>query len=135
MSSGARLAQAARACLGTAFHHQGRVAGVGVDCIGLVVVALRSIGFEVRDRLDYGMRPDGHALVEALIAHGGVRVDAAQEGDILLFRYDGQPQHVAIALDGGRLIHSFAPAGGVVETGLGAYWKRRLVGVYRFPLS
>jgi len=123
---------AARRCLGTPFHHQGRVPLVGLDCIGLIIVALRSIGFGVNDRLDYGRRPDGVTLLAALEAHGAVKVEEIQAGDILVFRYDHQPQHVALAVDGDRMIHSFAPARRVVETALGAYWRRRLVGVYRF---
>jgi NlpC/P60 family putative phage cell wall peptidase len=123
---------AARACLGTPFHHQGRAAGVGLDCIGLVIVALNATGIAVRDRADYGRRPDGKSLTEALTEHGATPADPIQAGDILLFRYDGQPQHVALATGGETMIHSFAPAGKVVETLIGAYWRRRLVGVYRF---
>ncbi len=123
---------AARGCLGTPFHHQGRLPRVGLDCIGLVVVALRAAGFVVRDRLDYAPRPDGVSLVRALEEHGAARVEEIEAGDVLLFRYDHQPQHVALATSGSRLIHAFAPAGRVVETEIGPYWRRRLVGVYRF---
>lgn len=130
-----RLIAAARACLGTPFHHQGRKSGVGLDCVGLVVVALSAVEVPVRDRADYGPRPDGKSLVAALEAHGAIRVETLQAGDILLFRYDGQPQHVALATGSETMIHSFAPAGEVVETSLGPYWKRRLSAVYRFSFS
>jgi cell wall-associated NlpC family hydrolase len=122
---------AARACLDTPFHHQGRAPGTGLDCIGLIVVALRGAGYSVQDRIDYGRRPDGVSLVEALHAHGANPVDVVEAGDILLFRYDGQPQHAALATSGDSMIHSFAPAGKVVETTIGDYWRRRLVGIYR----
>ena len=131
MDRGAMISSA-RACLGTPFHHQGRVVGVGLDCIGVVVVALRAVGREVRDRGDYGVRPDGASLVRALEEHGAVAVSDIQAGDVLVFRYDHQPQHVALAVSGEAMIHSFAPAGRVVETGIGAYWRRRLVGSWRF---
>lgn len=123
---------AARACLATPFHHQGRKPGAGLDCIGLIVVALQAAGFTVRDRADYGRRPDGKSLAEALIAHGAKPVETINAGDILLFRYDGQPQHAALATGADLMIHSFAPAGCVVETPIGAYWRRRLAGIYRF---
>jgi NlpC/P60 family putative phage cell wall peptidase len=123
---------AARSCLGTPFHHQGRSPGVGLDCIGLIVIALRAAGFTVHDRADYGRRPDGKSLVAALHAHGAHPVPTLAAGDIVLFRYDGQPQHAALATGPDRMIHSFAPAGKVVETALGAYWRRRLIGIYRF---
>ena len=126
------LLTAARACLGTPFHHQGRAPGVGLDCIGLIVVALRAAGVAVRDRTDYGPRPDGLSLIAALEDHGAKPASDIQAGDILVFRYDNQPQHVALATAPEAMIHSFAPAGRVVETPLGAYWARRLVGVWRF---
>jgi NlpC/P60 family putative phage cell wall peptidase len=125
------LIHAARGCLGTPFHHQGRTAGVGLDCIGLVVVSLRSAGIQVHDQTDYGVRPDGQKLVAAILAHGFKKVDAIQSGDLLLFRYDNQPQHVALATGEQTMIHAFAPVGRVVETGIGDYWRRRLLGVYR----
>lgn len=126
------IVAAARECLGTPFHHQGRKAGAGLDCIGLVVVSLRAVGKAVNDRFDYGVRPDGKSLEAALIEHGAVRVCDVCAGDVLLFRYDNQPQHVAMATDLDTMIHSFAPAGRVVETTIGDYWRRRLVGIYRF---
>lgn len=126
---------AARACLGTPFHHQGRAPHIGLDCIGLVIVALRAAGYTVQDRTDYGRRPDGNSLVTALHAHGAVVCDSILPGDVLLFRYDQQPQHVALATTSDSMIHSFAPAGKVVETNIGSYWQRRLTGIYRFPLS
>jgi NlpC/P60 family putative phage cell wall peptidase len=124
---------AARRCLGTPFHHQGRRPGVGIDCIGLIVVALRAAGKSVQDRTDYGRRPDGKSLVAALAAHGAQPVEHIAAGDVLLFRYDNQPQHAALATGPDSMIHSFAPAGKVVETHIGAYWRNRLNGVYRFP--
>ena len=123
---------AARACIGTPFHHQGRTAGIGLDCIGLIIIALRAAGILVRDRTDYGRRPDGKSLESALLAHGAEITDTVHAGDVLLFRYDGQPQHVALATGETTMIHSFAPAGKAVETLIGDYWRRRLVGIYRF---
>lgn len=122
----------ARACLGTPFHHQGRTPGVGLDCIGLIVVAARAAGIVIEDRTDYDRRPDGQDLLAALRAHGLTPAESCAAGDILLFRYDRQPQHVALATGTDSMIHSFAPARAVVETAIGDYWRRRLCGIYRF---
>lgn len=126
------MVAAARGCIDTPFHHQGRAPGVGIDCIGLIIVAMKATGMVVRDRTDYGRRPDGRGLIAALEEHGAKRTDRIQAGDVLVFRYDKQPQHVALATSESAMIHSFAPAGKVVETLMGDYWRRRLVVIYRF---
>jgi cell wall-associated NlpC family hydrolase len=124
------MVAAARNCLGTPFHHQGRTPMAGLDCIGLVIVALRAIGWPITDCQDYAVRPDGKSLLAALEAHGGIATSWPRAGDILLFRYDDQPQHVAMQTDEGHMIHAFAPARGVVETSIDTYWRRRLIGIY-----
>ena len=126
------MLDAARRCLCTPFHHQGRQPGVGLDCIGLIIVAMTAAGLRVQDRQDYGPRPDGQSLVSALLAHGAMPVTKIMPCDILLFRYDQQPQHVGLAVTEDSMIHAFAPAERVVECSLGDYWQRRLLGIYRF---
>ena len=126
---------AARACLGTPFHHQGRSPGIGLDCIGLVITALHATELNIRDRTDYGARPDGKSLIAALEDHGAQKVERWRAGDILVFRYDHHPQHVALATSESTMIHSFAPAGKVVETHIGDYWLRRLNAIYRFSFT
>jgi NlpC/P60 family putative phage cell wall peptidase len=129
------MIDAARACLGTPFHHQGRSPGLGLDCIGLVIVALKAANIPVSDRTDYSRRPNGSSLVAALEAHHAQPVIDIGPGNVLLFRFDKQPQHVALATSATTMIHAFAPAGQVVETSMDDYWKRRLTGIYRFPLT
>lgn len=128
-----RMIAAARGCVGTPFHHQGRVPLVGLDCIGLVIVALRAAGLEVQDRTDYGRLPEPEALRQALAAHGAVAVEAPVAGAVVLFAICGMPSHVALCSDAGRMIHAYAPVGRVVETQLDHGWRRRLAGVFRFP--
>jgi NlpC/P60 family putative phage cell wall peptidase len=127
-----RVVQAARACIGTPFHHQGRVSGIGLDCIGLVVHALKCAGLHIEDSTDYGRQPEGKRLEAALRAHGYTRVEDIQAGDILLFRIKREPQHVALAISSDTMVHAYAPAGRVVESGLGETWHRRLVSVFRY---
>lgn len=127
-----QLAAAARACLGTPFHHQGRAAGMGLDCIGLVIHAMKSVGLHVDDCTDYGRQPEGGKLEEALLRHGYRQVDKWRAGDVLLFRFNGQPQHVGIAVSENAMVHAYAPIGRVVESGLGETWQRRICGIYRW---
>ncbi len=127
-----KLLSAVKACLGTPFCHQGRTPKVGLDCIGLVVVGLKAAGVSVQDKLDYGVRPDGKSLVASLVKHKAYKVTEVQQGDVLVIRYDNQPQHVAVAISSDELIHSFAPAGRVVQSQISSYWRKRILSIYRF---
>ncbi len=127
-----KIASAALGCRGTPFHHQGRVRGMGLDCIGVVVHALKAAGIEVNDATDYSRSPENGRLEQSLIDHGFEKADAIQAGDVLLFRFNQQPQHVGVAVSDARFVHAFAPAARVVETGLGEIWQRRLVAIYRY---
>jgi len=118
---------AARSYVGVPFRHQGRTRH-GVDCIGLVVCAARDIGLTLADRTDYPRDPNG--LLPLEMARQFAPVESPQAGDILLMRFRGEPQHVAI-LAGAALIHGYASIGRVVEHGMDAKWRRRIVAAYR----
>lgn len=130
----AQILDEARAWLGTPFHHQGRVKGVGVDCVGLLAGVARALGLTVVDRTDYGRGPDGHSLAAALDAQmRQLAPTQAGPGDVLLLRIRRWPQHVGILGEGGTLIHAHAGAGRVVETPLAGWWGQRVLAAYRFP--
>src|SRR3546814_21087232 len=72
--TGDKIASAARACIGTPFRPQGRLAGVGLDCIGLAAVAVRAGGTDVEPPSDYDLSGDcGSRLADALEALGLTR--------------------------------------------------------------
>lgn len=132
---------AARECLGTRFRHQGRVPGVGLDCVGLVAVVGHRLGLMTHDATDYAAMPDEAALRSHIDAAGFTPVTDARPGDVALMRLTRAAQHVAILTagagghsHGAGLIHAWMQAGRVVEHGLDASWRARIVDVYRFPL-
>lgn len=141
------IIRAARGWLGTRFHHQGRVKGVGCDCLGLIVGVARELeltdekGFLLADydQPNYSPLPDGRGLKSAVSLH--LRelssIGEALPGDIPLFRFQHDPQHVGILsqlADGALgLIHCYSNTGMVVEHRLNDTWRRMIVAVYRFP--
>ena len=135
--TGADVITEARSWLGTRFHHQGRLKGVGVDCAGLVVGVAEALGLQVQDRTDYTRQPDGTMLQETcdeqLIR---IPLEDIRPGDLLLMRFEQEPQHLGIVGDyefgGLSLIHAYAQARRVVETRLDEVWLSRVVGAYRF---
>ena len=125
------LVEAARAYIGTPFHHQGRVRGVGVDCVGLVVCAARDAGYTVKDTTVYARDPDGASLVGALSEQMQPVEGGWMPGDVLTFWVvkPGLPQHVGIYA-GETVIH--APIGRrVAEHRLTAQMLKKLHSVWR----
>lgn len=122
---------AARSYIGTPFHHQGRLPGVGLDCAGVVVCAYREAGITIMDQSGYGRLPSKGLLVIAVEAHcDRIALSAVQDGDVLLFAFRAEPQHLAIYA-GGNIIHAHAQAGTVLEQSLSGIWRDRLRGVFR----
>lgn len=136
----------ARTYLRVPFRHTGRTRR-GVDCVGLVAVALAAVGREVADRRDYGRDPVRDGLREVVRAHFGDPVwqkgdplDVLQPGDVPLMRWH-EPNgvqlccHVGILtpypLGGLAMIHALSQNRQVVEHRLADPWPRRIVEVYR----
>lgn len=133
----------AREYLGTPFHHQGRVKGVGVDCVGLVMCVARDLGITSRtdpgfkNYTGYGRSPDGHILREQLGRHMvEVPRDQMRAGDVVCVAFDLYPQHVGIVADyrhgGFSIIHAASRHGKVIETRLLFGPAMSFVAAYRF---
>ncbi len=68
------LIATARSYIGTRFHHQGRLKGKGIDCLGLLVCVAQELSLVARDgsnfsdadRIDYSHQPDTQALRHTL---------------------------------------------------------------------
>lgn len=132
---------AARAWLGTPFHHQARLKGVGVDCAGLLIGVGRELGIFAAefDVPPYLPTPDGHSLLAACDRYmDGIDRDAMRPGDVLVMRVDVDPQHLGIVGDyrygGLSLIHASNQRGvtAVIETRLVWSRRQRFVAAYQF---
>jgi cell wall-associated NlpC family hydrolase len=132
MTTGADVVAAARRYIGTRWMHQGRTAN-GLDCIGLLVVALHDLGLSRADYREYGRMPEGPQMIALLRQHlcqlkgGGNR-----PGLVAAFALQGNPIHVGILSDVG-IIHVNASLRRVVEHRLAEDWVRRLTARYAIP--
>ena len=117
-----RVAAAARGCVGVRYRRQGRDPAAGLDCVGLVVVALAAAGAEVRVPGGYALRGgDPEDVARTLAAAGLRRVTAARAGDVLVCA--GGPGALHLAIDGGgSVIHADLGARRVVERPGAAPW-------------
>jgi len=152
------IISAARGWLGTPYHHQASVKRVGCDCLGLIRGIWRELCGPEPEAMppytrDWGNATGSETLIAAACRHLVKLPDvgAAASGDVLVFRMrdrgvakhagilvsalprsallerDGRPEH-----EGPRMIHAQEGLG-VVEIPLGRWWRRRVVGAFRFP--
>jgi cell wall-associated NlpC family hydrolase len=124
----------AREFLGTPFHHQGRLPGVGLDCAGLVVCAARANGYEVADVQGYASTPSQGLFMKALLEHCNPIAQAdVLPGDLMMFAFKSEPQHIAIVsgINPVMMLHAYAAVRGVVEHHLDTTWQNRLCACYR----
>ncbi len=128
---------AARGFLGAKWRHRGRTTWA-MDCIGLLVLALREAGYPIVDRLDYGREPWKDGLQQALEARfhavGRDHEDQWQPGDVALFYWPGKaPCHLGFLADyrhgGLSILHAHSNFN-VAEHALVDKWRRLLVEVY-----
>lgn len=132
MTTPAEITAAALSMVGTPFHAQGRAPGVGLDCIGVVACVARALGIPHTDRKAYSLRPTGE-LAPALAAQFDTVEGEPQEGDVLLMIFAGEPHHVAILVDGGRIVHAYAAARKCVVQTYTDHWRAKVRAIYRFP--
>ena len=134
----------ARQWIGTPYRHQASLKGEGADCLGLVRGVWREVAGEEPEVLpaysaDWAETGGRETLLEAAGRWlKPVPLAAMRTGDVLLFRMSpgAAVKHCAIlsAVEGPepRMIHAYWGRA-VVESWMGAWWRRRLEAVFRFP--
>jgi NlpC/P60 family putative phage cell wall peptidase len=142
MITRAQVVAEARTWLGTRWHHQAAAKGIGSDCIGLVAGVARELGiiggaeFQSDPAIrGYGREPDPKMLLSACARYlEPVHLPEIQLGDILVLRFETEPQHFALVSQRGPdyMIHAFAQARRIVENRIDAVWRSRIVRAYAY---
>lgn len=140
-----RLDIAARAYLAwggrpVPFLHQGRNPDVGIDCIGLLILAARDCGHDLTAyAADYPRHPHHGLLQKHMAVAFGLPVRELSPGCVVTIDYKGATRHVAIVgehRDGLSLIHTASNVkhgkelGKVVEHRIDRAWRNRITGIY-----
>jgi len=128
---------AARALIGTPFRHQGRLPGVGLDCAGLGIAVAKSIGIDITDFSGYPRTPFDGMLKKMFDVQDYLQqidINNIEAGDVLLLRIKSAPQHVAIYVGGGYMVHAYQTVGKVVEQRIDETWNKKIVAAYRFSI-
>lgn len=130
----------ARAWIGTPYHHQASVRGVGADCLGLVRGVWRELyGHEAEAAPPYSRDWAEAGGEETMLAAAGrhlIAIDpaAAKAGDVLIFRMraGSVAKHAGILSSATTMIHAMEGAA-ACEVPLSRWWQRRIAGAFRFP--
>ncbi|MFB0612974.1 NlpC/P60 family protein [Aurantiacibacter poecillastricola] len=124
MTRSERLAHAARDLVGVPFRLHGRCARNGVDCIGLIALALERCGQSVPPLPRYTMRNRDLGRLLALAEKLDLEPATAPlgVGTIILLRPSAAQYHLGITGQDESLIHAHAGLGRVVEAPAPKEW-------------
>ena len=133
---------AARGWLGTPYHDQASLCGVGCDCLGLARGVWRDlVGAEPQPIPPYS-RDWGETGVREVLADGArgmmIEIPLAQIGPSALILFRMAPRaiakHVGILTAPDQFIHAYDRLG-VIEEALTTAWSRRIAFAFRFPAA
>ena len=131
---------ATRAWLGTPYHDQASLRGVGCDCLGLARGVWRDlVGIELQAIPPYS-RDWGETGVREVLADGArammieIPITDINSGTLVLFRMAPRAiaKHVGILTAPDSFIHAYDRLG-VIEEALTTAWARRIAFAFRFP--
>ncbi|MGC9368716.1 MAG: NlpC/P60 family protein [Paracoccaceae bacterium] len=128
---------AARGWLGTPYHDQASLKGVGTDCLGLLRGVWREVVGEEPMPVPPYTRSWGEIaprdrLIEA--AEACMHRAPLQPGAVLIFRMRPRAvaKHCGIMVEGDRFIHAREGLG-VIEEALSGPWRRRIAATFVYP--
>jgi NlpC/P60 family putative phage cell wall peptidase len=136
----AKVIAAARSWLGTPYHDQASLKGVGCDCLGLARGVWREVVGDEPFIVPPYSRDWGETGLREVLAEGarGAMIEIAPEhagaGALLLFRMMPRAiaKHVGILTEVGTFIHAYERLG-VIEEPLTSSWRRRIAFAFLFP--
>ena len=110
-----RAIAAARAGVGTRFRAQGRTVGLGLDCVGVALLAAAGARVRLGPVPAYALGGLHDALLaDTLAALGCRRVARPRPGDLVEYQLAPGHRHLALLSERG-IIHAHAGLGRVVE--------------------
>ena len=127
-----RFAGAAETLVGTPFRLHGRDPASGIDCVGVIAVALELTGLTPAEPPAYRLRMTALGDIAALAAANGFAPasGAIQRGDLLLISPGPGQAHLMCAVSSTAVVHAHAALRRVVRQPIGVV--PALLGHWRF---
>jgi NlpC/P60 family putative phage cell wall peptidase len=137
-----KIIDVAHSWVGTPYHHQARVKGVGVDCAQLMAgIAIEAGIIPADTELPHDYSPEWHlhnrdeVLIDHLRRFGCVEKEVAEPGDIIGFTIGRAVGHLGILVSADTFIHAQCMADPKMVTlnSLSPEWKKRHTVTFSFP--
>ena len=128
-SRSAEIVAAVRACVGTRFRSQGRLPGVGLDCVGVALVAATAAGACPGDLPAYSLAGDHEVQLDDILERWCMQVTEAKPGDLIVFAPAPLRRHLTVVTERG-VVHAHAGLMRVVESPPDPDWI--VVAAWRF---
>ena len=130
----------ARRWIGTPYHHQASLCGIGTDCLGLVRGVWRELyGADAEAppaySRDWAEASGREAMLEAAARRlVPVPIALIGTGDVAVFQLRAGlvAKHAAIMTGPSTMVHAMEGAP-VSEVPLTGWWRRRIAGAFQFP--
>jgi NlpC/P60 family putative phage cell wall peptidase len=138
--TGADIVRLARSWIGTPYHHQASVKGVGADCLGLVRGVWRELyGQEAETppayTRDWAEATGRETMLAAARRHLiEIAPGDARPGDVLMFRLRAgtAAKHAGLLATPTTMIHAMEGCA-IAEVPLGRWWRRHIAAAFAFP--
>ena len=135
-----KIIELTRGWIGTPYHHQASLKGVGCDCIGLVRGVYRELyGVEAPELINYSSDwGDANGNEDMMLVANKylepVPLDQVGAGHVILVRWQDRrvAKHCMIMTSDRKAIHAYNRSP-VTEINLSDWWRRRVVFAYSFP--
>lgn len=110
---------AVRRLVGCPVTHRGRDPRFGVDCVGVPIAALASLGVQVRELHSYGTMPSEAQIAAEFERHcARVNIVDRQPGDLLQVRFGEEARHVVVLVGTDVCVEAVGRMGRVREVPL-----------------
>lgn len=135
------VAQKALEFLGTPYHHQAKVKGLGVDCGQLILAVAQELNLVsptmrvTNYSTEWHLHNTEEKMLNMLEQFNCVEKTTLEVGDIVCFKFGRVCSHLGIYLGDGQFIHARIDQGKVVINSLSGDWLKRHTKTYSFPLE
>ena len=119
------LAEAAEALVGSPFRLHGRTPETGLDCVGVVVAAMATIGRKTRFPTGYALkrrRVEGLDSIALALGYGEAS-GPVRRGDVVMYRVGACQFHFGVAAGERMLVHAHAGLRRVICAEVPADWQ------------